>query len=61
MASYVGTAGAYLMYAGGVNNGLTARIDFNHDASGTLNNDTDCSTPYSSLQEMIDSGYAIYY
>ena len=61
MASYVGTAAGYLMYAAGVNNSLTARIDFNHDASGTLNNDTNCTTPYSSLQEMIDSGVAIYY
>ncbi|MBN86602.1 MAG: hypothetical protein CL885_03680, partial [Dehalococcoidia bacterium] len=61
MASYVGTAPAYLMYAAGVSDSVTARIDFNHNASGTINNNDSCTTPYSSLQEMIDSGVAIYY
>jgi hypothetical protein len=60
-ASYVGTAGAYLMYGAQINSSLNVRVDFNHDASGSWNNDVNCTTPYSSLQEMIDSGYALYY
>jgi hypothetical protein len=59
--SFVGRAAAYLMYGVQVNASVNARIDFNHNESGTLNSVANCSTPYASLQEMINSGYAIYY
>lgn len=60
--SYVGTAQSYLMYSAAVSSSLNCRIDFAHNESGTITGSpVNCSTPYASLQEIINSGHALYY
>jgi hypothetical protein len=60
--SYVGTAQSYLMYSAAVSSSLNCRIDFAHNESGTITGTpANCNTPYASLQEIINSGHALYY
>lgn len=59
----ISSNGNSYMYGSQINSNLFCSIDFyTTDVSGTINGTpSNCSTPYASLAEMIDSGAAIYY